>query len=427
MSSDRIRWSHKSLEELRTFWNVEIEPALRRNGHDLEERPGYQDLLEVGYGGIQDALRRHHGMTLSEFLEGVGYPDTGSIDGYQWEIEDATTIDELEGFLRTARRRRGLSEHTVRSKRTRLARFARLYRRLHERAEFVDRTRTRDTAPEENGRTMAVFDELDRQLDSPESKLHHLSDVNDFYTYLRTVRNVAVYNPVANFRDSVYEKWTRATPERANRDPPALETAQVRSIVSTCEDLEDRLLVLATCAWGLRRGEVASLHHDQFVLSDDDPRVVFGDGRKNGPGSVTLQYGVTDLECRLRSLSERDSWGGYLFPSRASRTGHISPDTVTNRFKRLAREAGVVVRGEIPTPQHGRRFWYRTYLDAVQALAAQVEHVAEEQGSADPRVVVENYLGEEQARKRRRTVMREALTDAFGGSVNSEESSRKTG
>ncbi|RQG89718.1 tyrosine-type recombinase/integrase [Natrarchaeobius chitinivorans] len=414
MSDTRIRWSHRSLEELQTFWNTTIEPTLHREGYDLAERPGYDDLLEVGYGGIQDALRRHHDMTLSEFLETVGYDDRRSAEEYRWGIQNETTIDELEGYLETVRRRRGLSEHTVRSKRTRLARFARRYRDLFDDADLVARTRDRDLAPEENTRAMAIFDEFDDELRSPESKLHHLTDVEDFYTYLGTIRNVARFNPVANFRESVYEKWTRETPDRADRSLSSLQAAHVRELVAACDSLEDRLLVLATCAWGLRRGEVASLHHDQFVLSDGDPRIVFGADRKNGPGSVTIQYGLEDLEHRLSTLAVEAEWNGFLFPSRAAQSGHISPDTVTNRFKRLARDAGVRVDGEVPTPQLGRRFWYRTYLDAVQALARQVERIAQEQGSTDARVVVENYLGEAEARKRRRKLMSERLAAAFG-------------
>ena len=72
MSSEQIQWSHKSLEELREFWNTEIEFELQRAGHDFEDKPSYQDLLDVGYGGLTYTLREQHETTLSEFLESVG-------------------------------------------------------------------------------------------------------------------------------------------------------------------------------------------------------------------------------------------------------------------------------------------------------------------------------------------------------------------
>ncbi|ELY61951.1 hypothetical protein [Natronococcus jeotgali] len=65
--------SHNSLEGLREFWNTEIELELQRADHDLEDKPTHQDLLDVGYGRLTYTLREHHKMTLSGFLESVGY------------------------------------------------------------------------------------------------------------------------------------------------------------------------------------------------------------------------------------------------------------------------------------------------------------------------------------------------------------------
>jgi hypothetical protein len=95
VSSRQIQWSHKSLEELREFWNTEIEFELQRAGHDLGDNPSYQDLLDVGYGGLTYTLREHHEITLSEFLDSVGYVE-GSEESYPWGIDDETTTDELE-------------------------------------------------------------------------------------------------------------------------------------------------------------------------------------------------------------------------------------------------------------------------------------------------------------------------------------------
>ena len=137
MSSEQIRWSHKSLEELRELWNTEIELELQRAGHDLEDKPSYQDLLDVGYGGLTYTLREHHEMTLSGFLESVGYIEE-SEEGYPWGIDDETTIEELESFIRTLERRQRLANTTVATKRSRLATYAQLYDDLHGQANLVD-------------------------------------------------------------------------------------------------------------------------------------------------------------------------------------------------------------------------------------------------------------------------------------------------
>ena len=53
-----------------------------------------------------------------------------------------------------------------------------------------------------------------------------------------------------------------------------------------------------------------------------------------------------------------------------------------------------------PTRFHVRNRPSGVYADAVQHLSKQIEAIAEEQWSADPTVIVENYLDEEEAHRR---------------------------
>lgn len=101
--------------------------------------------------------------------------------------------------------------------------------------------------------------------------------------------------------------------------------------------------------WGLRRGEVATLHRSQFALED-----------------------------RIVTLVDRPDWNGYLFSSSNAESGHVTPETITARFKRLAERADFEIRTQTPTPQYGRRFWYRRYFDTVERLSEQVQAVADE-------------------------------------------------
>ena len=405
MSSQRIRWSHKSLEELETFWNTEIEPALRRAGHDLDERPTYQDLLDVGYGGIQYALREHHDLTLAEFGNRVGYFEDDSDTSYPWDIDDETTVDELESYLRTLERRRELAESTVATKQSRLATYARIYRGLHGQADLVDRVADVERESEEIQRVLAVFDELNADLGTDASKIRYLSDVNQFYDHLER-RAIAAFNPASDIAEEY--NWSRE-----QKDNPALSSRQVRRIYNAVESPDEELLVLALCGWGLRRNEVASLHASQLVLEGDDPHIYFEE-RKNGPGTVALIYGRETLADRLDDVgAQMEDWNGYLFPSRQSSSGHIVGETVQSRFQRIADRAGVQVRGETPTSKMGRRFWYTTYLESQKDLLENLDAIAEDQGSSDSSVVVENYLSEAERRKYRREFMRKRLAEAF--------------
>jgi integrase len=187
----------------------------------------------------------------------------------------------------------------------------------------------------------------------------------------------------------------------------------MRAIYEAADSIDSQLLVLALGAWGLRPNEVASLSLDQFVLTDDeDNRIVF-EQRKNGPGEVALLFGVDVLNQRIVDL-DGPNWDGYLFPSSRSSTGHIAPQTVNDRFKRLGEAAEVAVEGQTPTAKMGRRFWYTTYNDAVKQMMEGLEGIAADQGSSSTEVVSQNYLSEAEKRRYRRESMRGELSGVFG-------------
>ncbi|WP_126664871.1 tyrosine-type recombinase/integrase [Haloterrigena salifodinae] len=405
MSSEQINWSRMSLEELQTTWNTEVEPNLQREGIDLDDRPTYQEVADAGYGGIAYALREHHDLTLTEFLATIGYVDPDD-DTYQWGIDDETTVDALEAFLRRVKRKR--AETTADSKRYRLATYVRLYETVHGTAAIADRVMDEENEYDELRRVETVLYELDDELESPESKLRYLSDIRQWYEHLET-RHGAPFNPAKNVdHDDI---WRGELDDE--KDNPALSSDQVGKLYNAVESPDEELLVLALCAWGLRRSEVASLHVSQLVLESDDPHIAF-DERKNGPGTVALIYGVPELADRVDALGSDDrDWNGYLFPSRKSSSGHITGETVQARFKRLAERAEVRVRGDWPTSKMGRRFWYTTYNQAMNDLLNNLDAIAGDQGSSDASVVLKNYLSEAERRKYRREFMRDRLEEAF--------------
>ncbi|MFC4990484.1 tyrosine-type recombinase/integrase [Saliphagus infecundisoli] len=402
---EQINWSRQSLDELQQTWTITIEPALERAGHDLQSRPTYQQLLNVGYGGIAYTLREHHGLTLSEFLTTIGYSENSPPNSNSWKIDNETTIDELEAYIRTLEQRRNLAESTISTKRSRLATYARTYQDAHGHADLIDPLTDLDAQPDEIERVLTVFDTLDHDLESDASKLRYLGDVSQFYEHLQR-RGKATYNPAGTIE--MEYGWQRPEPDNA-----ALSSHHVRQIYDVADNTSDELLVLALCAWGLRRNEVAALHNSQLVLETDDPHIHF-DERKNGPGTVALIYGHETLANRLDTLgaSDRD-WNGHLFPSTAAASGHIVGETVQARFQRLAERADVRVRGQAPTSKMGRRFWYTTYLDSQTDLLENLDAIADDQGSSDPSVVLKNYLSEEERRQYRREFMRKRLADAF--------------
>ncbi|GAA0528729.1 tyrosine-type recombinase/integrase [Halorubrum aquaticum] len=405
MSEQTYKWSRKSLDELADFYEREIAPERRQEGYDPNEIPSYQWLVDHGFSGLQYTVREHHEMTLTEFFEqAVGLGDDTSPETRAWPIDNEQMIEYLEQYFRS-QQRGSAAETTLQSKRSRLGQFLRHYDDLHGTSAIVSRITDVADQPEEIQRVTAVFDALDEELESNDSKRRYRSDIDDLYSWL-VDRGYGAFNPVRYDHE-----W-----DVAKRDNPALAPAQVGSLAAATENIEERLIVLGLCAWGLRRSELANLHVENVELQTESPYLSF-DTRKNGPGTVALIYGQDVLADRIAQLSDQQGWDGYLFPSPDTRRDHVTGETLNRRFKLIATRADVRVRGEFPTSKMGRRFWYSAYADAVEMVIERLQSVAHEQGSSDPMVVFRNYLSEEKRREYLRDAMYDRLAEAFEDAV----------
>ena len=401
MSEQTYTWSRKSLDELVTFYECTIGPERQQEGHDPDEMPSYQWLVEHGYSGLQYAVREHHEMTLSAFFrQAVGLGDDVSRETPSWPIDNEQMVEYLEQYFRS-QQRGAAAESTLRSKRSRLGQFLHHYQALHGTSAIVSRIATIDDQPEEIQRVTAVFDVLDENLASNDSKRRYRSDVDDLYSWL-VDRGYGTFNPVRYDHE-----W-----DVGKRDNPALSPLQVGALAAATENIEERLIVLGLCAWGLRRSELAALSVENVELQAESPYLSFTT-RKNGPGTVALIYGHDVLSDRIAQLSDRQEWNGYLLPSPNAQCDHVTGETVNRRFKSIASRAHVRHQGNLPTSKMGRRFWYSAYADAVEIVIERLQSVAHEQGSSDPMVVFRNYLSEEKRREYLRDVMYDRLAEAF--------------
>jgi len=413
MSESQYQWSQKSLDELVDFYYSEIRPAMREADYDPDHgRPSYEWLADHGFSGLSYALQEHHDLTVKEFfVKEVGLGDdtpgdSGDDSGYDWSVRNDETVTTIKRYLSTQRDRGQLAESTVTSRRSRLAEYTRIYEQLHGPVSLTRNLDDIEERPAENDRCMAVFDVLKDRLSTDQSRLKYLGDVQQFYDYQVRFQG-AKYNPLDGANDQF--RW-----EIDNPDNKTVDADGMRAIYEAAEGIEEKLLVLALGAWGLRPNEVASLTLDQFVLDDDeDNRIVF-EQRKNGPGEVAVLFGVDVLKQRIVDLNG-PSWDGYLFSSDRSSTGHITPQTVSNRFNQLAETAGVTVEGATPTAKMGRRFWYTTYNEAVKQMMEGLEGIAADQGSSSTEIVSQNYLSEAEKRRYRREAMRDELDEVFRG------------
>lgn len=405
--TEQFHWSRKTLDELEaTYWD-RIAPARERDGYDsASDRPSYQWLADHGFSGLAYALREHHDLTVKEFFtDVVGLADTEP--GFDWAINDDRTRKWLETFVRSRMRRveeGKRTESTVTTKRSRLATYARTYEAIHGEAALIDEVEDPSREADAYDRALTAFRELQLRAESEASVVRYHEAVEEWYEFLAN-RRLAAFNPVTGIEGKHGLDLSRESPEK-----PALSAAQVGRIYGVAESAEERLLVVALAGFGLRRSEVAGLHVSQVRLGDD-PHIAF-DERKNGPGEVSILYGEAALIDRIDDLDTED-WTGYLFPSSASASGHITGETVNNRFQRLCARANVTLEGERPTSHACRRFWYRSYQSAMSGLLEMMSEAAADQGAASAKVVVDDYLDEESRREYRQHAMRSELAAAF--------------
>jgi integrase len=377
VNPDDIQWTRLDLDELsEVYWTV-IAPAFAADGHDPEtDRPTYEWLFTNGYRGLIYALREYHDRTFSEFWRDDFACE--SDDSYDWNIEDTATITAFEHFLARRQQRCNWSDSTVRTLRTRLAQYARAYATV-----TGDPALLTTVAPESDASAheavdacWATFDYLDEQVSR--TTLHRIYlVVSHWYASLASRRRAAL-NPTIGLADEY--RWAETHETETPSTPPTLDGSQVRALVNVAETPTEHLLLVALCAWGLRRSEVAALHHDQLVLDATHPYIRF-ETRKNGPGTVNIVYGQATVEQRLETLSEQADWNGYLFPSQQSATGHVTGQTIRNWFGELAARTSIpaTIGGQPPTPQMARRFWYNAYTATIDAVLAEVDEIAADQ------------------------------------------------
>lgn len=397
-----------TLDELEErYWN-DVAPDLRADGMDPEEdRPTYRWLSENGHRDLIYALREYHGLSFGDFwTQTLGV--TAGEDGYNWSIEHEETLNEVESYIS---QKVNWSESTADTHRQRLNRYLAAYYAENGEEDVLAAVRPESDVPPRNA-VDACWDAFTR-LEEDEGLSGSTIDriyrsVDAWYSYLLARRAIAL-NPADGLRD--VRGWGQD--DGTSDSPIALEADDVRALYDAAKNNRDRVLVVALCAWGLRTSEVAALHVDQLHLDGETPYVDF-DVRKNGPGTVTVVYGKHDAQVRC-SLLKDDDWNGYLFPSDRSATGHVGRGAVLEWFRDLCSSAGIEeIEGEPPVPKMGRRYWYNAYSETLGDILEFIGKAAEEdQGSKDPRVVMEDYLDDDRERELRRRFMRARLSDAF--------------
>ena len=413
-NTETPRYATMDRDDCEQYYWDEIAPEMQADDLDPDtETPTYA-WLNSQYPGFVKHLKRSFDWSPGDFYTEYGIPPQENADQSLFAFVDhAPTREAIEDYLHELHDRRGRAASTVSTRRSVLRQYLLTYEQINGTTDLLSPLHDPMEQSSEMDRVADTFDVLrrrDNALTTLPSRQKYVQEVRQFYQH-RFVYKDAQYDPT--FKLERRFGWD-SSPEWDN---PSIDREQVRALFRTAETPEDRFIIVGVCGWGLRPNEVAALHMRQLPDSldpSDDPYIEFGDGeRKNGPGTVTMLAGLDVLRDRIDNLADDEEWTGYLLPSPTAEAGHVTTQTVQRRFTALAQAADVTVEGQTPTPKYGRRFWYTIYVRAVQRIAKRVKKVAEEQGSADEQVVLENYLSEDELRRLRREEMRDDLEALF--------------
>lgn len=196
---------------------------------------------------------------------------------------------------------------------------------------------------------------LGREGRSPKTVARKLSAVREFFKFLYTEKDIKD-NPAADV----------LTPKQEKSLPKFLSEDEIKRLIAAAKECSGpkgwqmTAMLELMYASGLRVSELVSLPENCINF---DRRQVFvrGKGSKErvvpvAPAAIQAVFDYLEQrDCFIRE-GRRSIW---LFPSKSSRSGHISRDTFFKRLKELAVKAGIYPSRVTP---HVLRHSFATHL-----------------------------------------------------------------
>lgn len=391
-------WSH-DMAALQEIGEDLLEEWRTENPQSPRDYPTVRWLDKNGYSHLRWVLREKHEMGTPEFF--ILLTSAGGSKTYEWGIDDVATIERAKAYLDDQAECRNWSESTRGTQRSRLNQMLRRFSDEYgdDRILAIANDPELKTAVYDSFK--AVIKDLRAELTSDDSTHHHVRSAHRFFEWLARSGRIA-YDPMEAIENEFRWDWhSESTP---------LTPEQVRRLWSAAETVEERILVLGYCVWGVRTKELPAVHVDQITLDAHDSYIEFEEpDRKNGQGQVTLMAGLEPLATLLDKRAQRTNWNGYLFPSDEPGREYLSPQQMRRRFKNLCEKADVSVDGSEATPKHGRAAYYNILADAESDLLEAAAEFAEDQGSKDAKAVRDYYLTAEKRRRYRHIFFRERI------------------
>lgn len=399
-------WPH-NLKALQEIGLDLLEEWKEEKPHTTRDYPTTRWLTNNGYSHLRWILSQKHDMRIDEFF--ILLTSAGGSDGYDYHIDDVATINLTEKYLEDRVECRDWAASTMRTYRARINEF---YRRIDKEFETTNILLIFDD-PEDSTdvyeKIKKIVLDLREELVSLQSVHQYLRAIHRFTEWLDRSNRISK-DPIEGIEEDFTWSW--------DNESEALTGDQIKKLWLAAETIEERLLIVGYCIWGLRTKELPAININQIEFGESNAYIKFAeDERKNGAGEVTVTYGLNIVADLIDQLSQRSDWNGYLFPSKDPNRKFKCSKHMREKFKELARRADVTVGGDIATPKHGRAFYFNAYAAAETDLLERADKIADHQGSEDGKIIRDSYLTDEQKRKYRNVYFRQYIRDMLPNDI----------
>ena len=404
-------WSH-DMSALQEIGEEVLEEWRSDNPKSPRDYPTVQWLVDNGYSHLRWILGEKHDWGTPEFF--VLLTSAGGSEGYEWMIEDITTIELVNTYLDDRVECREWKDSTKRTQQARINHFLGRLSDCYGDGNFISIANDPTLKTEMYTSCKQVIKDLRDDLSSIGSAYQHTRAAHRFFLWLDRSDRI-VYDPMEDIEDEF--RWDFPS------ESTVLIADQIQRLWKVAETPEQRMLVIGYCIWGIRTQELPAVHIDQITLDEDGSYIEFNEAdRKNGQGDVTIIYGLDTLADLIHKREQDPNWNGYLFPSSESGRDTLCSTQMRRRFKKLCRKAGVDVNGEVATPKHGRAFYYNCLAAAESDLLEEVNDFAAEQGATDVEAIRDHYLTDKTKRQYRRIFFRERIREILPDDSHTEYS-----
>lgn len=368
--------------------------------------PSREWINNHGYSGIHKAIKREFGETTKEFLEKEG----GFRETSGWPGDHKETHRKIELFLSEVcadEQSRGEAESTVNSRRTHLRKVLRCLKNTHNSCNLI-----KHGSNDISGFLCMsdAFDLLGEDI-QPGARYNYAKTLQKFYDFLANRYSSVDHNPVKKILDE--RGWD--SPQGDGNTIP-LEPNQVKRAWEVAENLKEMSLLFIICGVGGRTGDVARLRTGDIYL-DDDPRIDYDEERSKRGESVMLPKCGGKKALRLYIQRLKKSNEDWLF---ASNRGHVTPDTIRNRFKTIMRRAEIRIIDDdeksIPTPENGRNYKHEQTKDVEKQWKEIIKKTTEQMDKSNPEITWNHYLED----RGRREFIRSKTSERFSSVMPKE-------